>query len=96
MLVWYIGKCMESLINIDNGIQEPTHGYQNCNTSQILIFGGYFKVRQSLYTRVIICINTILNHIDIRVILPRYDGSCMVYRPELKTNMSSNTHTLLI
>ena len=50
MLVWFIGKCMESLINIDNGIKEPTHGYQNCNTSQILIFGGYVKVRESLYT----------------------------------------------
>ena len=50
MLVWFIGKCMESLINIDNGIKEPTHGYQNCNISQILIFGGYVKVRESLYT----------------------------------------------
>ena len=71
MLVWFIGKCMESLINIDNGIKEPTHGYQNCNTSQILIFGGYVKVRESLYTWVIIYVNTILNHIDIRVILSR-------------------------
>ena len=27
-------------------MKEPTHGYQNCNTSQILIFGGYVKLRE--------------------------------------------------
>ena len=73
---------MVSIININNGIKEPTHGYQNCNTSQILIFGGYVKVRESLYTRVIIWVNTILNHIDTREFLPRYEGSCNVYRPK--------------
>ena len=45
-------------------------------------FGGYVKVRKSLYTRVIIWVNTIPNHIDTRVILPRYESSCMGYRPE--------------
>ena len=37
-------------INNNNAIKEPTHGYRNCNTSQILVFGGYLKVRESLYT----------------------------------------------
>ena len=80
--VWYIDECMVSMIYINNGIKEPTHGYQNCNTNQIMIFGGYLKVRESLSTRVIIWVNTILNHIDIRAILPTHEGSCMVYRPE--------------
>ena len=40
---------MVSTINIDNGIKEPTHGYQYCHISQILIFGGYVKVRSCVY-----------------------------------------------
>lgn len=36
----YIGECMESIIGINNGSEEPTHGYQNCNTNQISIFGS--------------------------------------------------------
>ena len=51
-------------------------------TSQILIFGGYVKVKESFYTRVIIWVNTILNHIDTTAILSRYEDSCLVYRPE--------------
>ena len=78
-------KCVLFIVNIYNGIKESTYGYQNCNISQILIFGGYFK--ESLYTRVIIWINTILNlvlfnDIDVRVILSRYESFCMVYRSE--------------
>ena len=55
---------MVSIISIYNNIKESTRGYQNCNPSQTLIFGGYVKVRESLYTRVIIWVTTILNHID--------------------------------
>ena len=50
MLVCYIGECMVSTINLNNGIKEPTHGYQNLNTSQIMIFGGYVKVREAVCT----------------------------------------------
>ena len=64
VLVWDVGKCTVSIINIYNNIEEPTCGHQNCNSSQILIFGGYDQVRESLYTRVIIWVITILNHID--------------------------------
>ena len=64
---------MASLININNGIKEPTCGYQNCKSCQILIFGGYIKVRESLYTLIIIWFNTFVNHIDTRAILPRYE-----------------------
>jgi hypothetical protein len=49
-LVLCIDDCMLSIINIINGIKEPTCGYHNCNTSQMLIFGGYVKVRDSLIT----------------------------------------------
>jgi hypothetical protein len=73
---------MVSMINTNNGITDSTLGYQNCSASQILIFGAYVKVRESLYTRDIIWINTTLDHIDTRGVLPRYEGSCMVYRPE--------------
>ena len=36
-----------------NGMEETTLGYQNCDTSQILIFGGYVKVRN-------VCIQALL------------------------------------
>ena len=40
------------------------------------------RVRESLYTQANIRINTILNNIDTRTILPRCKGSCMVYIPK--------------
>ena len=49
-MVWYIGECMVSIIDINKVIKESTHGRQNCNTSQILIIGGYLTVRVPLYT----------------------------------------------
>ena len=33
-----------SVININDGIKEPTRGFQNGNTSLILITSGYVKV----------------------------------------------------
>ena len=62
-LIWYIDECMVSIININNGIVEPTCGYQNCIASQIVIFSEYVKVRESLYTELLyesIPISTIL------------------------------------
>ena len=41
VLVWYIGECMVIIININNGIKEPTCGYKNCTTNPLLMFGGY-------------------------------------------------------
>jgi hypothetical protein len=40
---------MVSIININNDIKGLTSGYQNCNVTQILIFGAFVKVRDSLY-----------------------------------------------
>ena len=60
------------MVSIDSGIQEPPiRGYHDCKTSQIFIYGGCVKVEEYLYTRVIIWTNTILNHMDTTVIIPR-------------------------
>ena len=48
MLDQYIDdECVVSIISIDNGVKEPTRGYQNCNTNQILIFDKYVEVKKS-------------------------------------------------
>ena len=78
MLDRYIVECMVSMININNGIKEHIRGYRNCNPNQILIYGGYVKMREPLYTRDLVWVYTILNHIDIRMILPRYKSFCMI------------------
>ena len=49
----------------------PIHGHQNCDTSQILIFGGYVKAKESLNTGDILWVDTILNHIDTRAVSRR-------------------------
>ena len=54
------------IININNGLQKPTHGYQNYNTK---ILDRYLKMEESLYTRVVLWINTILKHMNTRAIL---------------------------
>ena len=82
MLDRYIGESMVLIINMNNSIKEPIRGYQNCNLNQILMFGEYVKMRESLYTRDIVWVNTILNHIDIRMILPSYESSCMMCTPK--------------
>ena len=58
------------ITDINNVIKEPTEEYQNWNTTKMLVYGGYVKVRESLYTRVIFWVNTILNHINTRAVLP--------------------------
>ena len=49
MLVWSIGECTVSIIKINNNIKEPTHGYHNYNTNQILIFGKQLKIRDCFF-----------------------------------------------
>ena len=55
---------MVSLMNINYGFKELICRCQNCDAMQILIFDGYLKMRESLYTWKFIWVNTILNHID--------------------------------
>ena len=40
---------MTLIINITYGIKDPTPWISDCNSSQILMFGGYVKVRESLH-----------------------------------------------
>ena len=80
VMIKYTSECLVAIINTNNGIKEPTRRYQSCNTNRIMIFSGHVKVRESLSTQVIIWVNTILNHIDTRAVLPRYAGSRMKYR----------------
>ena len=61
-------------ININNGIKENTYGFRNCSTTHILLLGGYVKVRDCLHTRVVIWSSAILNQIDTKAILSRYQS----------------------
>ena len=45
-----------------------------------------WRVREPFYTQVINWVNTILDHIDTRTILPRNEGFRMVYRPKCHKN----------
>ena len=96
MLDCYIGEFMVSIININNGVEKSTCGYQICNTRQLLIFGVYLKLGESLYAPVIIWVITISNHMDTRVILPRYEGSCIGYISEWYWKQKYKSDTLLI
>ena len=62
-LVWHIGECMVSIININDDIKEPTQGYQDCYSHSNIDVQWVCLVRESLYIRVIIWINTIVNRI---------------------------------
>ena len=70
---------MVSIININDGIKELTCGNQSRTMSQnieiwwvclaeiIFVYPSYYFV------------NTILNHINIRVLLTRHESACMVH-----------------
>jgi hypothetical protein len=79
MFVWYISECTISKINVNNDMMYQTHKYQYRNTNQILLFGGYVEVRESLCMVFIIWVQNIQNHIDTTTIVPRREGSCVVY-----------------
>ena len=49
------------IININNGIKEPTRGYQDCNTSQVVVLGGLSKCENLCIPIVIIWVNVMLN-----------------------------------
>jgi hypothetical protein len=75
VLIWYLGK-MHGVNNQHKYWYHRTiFRCHICNSSQIFIFGGFVQVRESLYTQLVfIWVNFIPNHIDTRVILPRYEG----------------------
>jgi len=61
---------MVTIINFNDGIKELIYGYQNCNATHILMFGGYVKGRESLHTQVIII------YMPFSTILIPYQGEC--------------------
>jgi hypothetical protein len=87
MLDYYIIECRVSIININNDIKKA----YSVNTNQIMVFDKLLKVSESLYSHIVIWINTILNPIDTRTNLLRFEGSCT--RTVSKTQVSSNIHT---
>lgn len=84
-----IHQCWTSIYN---GVKEPTCEYQSFISNQMLILGGYVWVWQSLYVRLIIWVNTKLNRIDTRVILPRYESSSWYIEQNDMEN--KNTHQI--
>ena len=54
MLDWYINKSMVSIHNISIGIRQPTQPLLACSTSQVLVLGGYHKMRKSSYIQVVV------------------------------------------
>lgn len=52
------------MVNISIDIRQPTCWYHNYDTSQLLIFGGHVKERESLCAHVISLVNAILNQVD--------------------------------
>ena len=89
-----IGECMVSIINVNNGIKEPICGYQTCNTNQTIDIWWACQGEGILYTWLITWVNTILNHIDTRVILPTHEVLAMyIDLNGVETNILSNTHT---
>ena len=60
-------------------------GIKIITSVKILIFDGYVKVREPLYARVVIWVNTISNYIDIRVIFPKYESSCILNKVDIPT-----------
>lgn len=70
----HIGECMASIINIENGIKELSRGYQK------FVIQSNIDIWQASQREIFLCVhelsfgvNTILNEIDVRTILPRYE-----------------------
>lgn len=74
VLGWYIGECMESLIDINIVSKNQPMGIKIVVLVKYRYLVGMSKVRESLYIGFIIWVNIILTHIDTTAILPRYEG----------------------
>ena len=80
---------------INNGIKNLPDWYQNSHTSQILTLGGYDNMREALYICLIIWVNTIPLPYWYQVILPRYEGSCMVYISKSHQNQKTCSNSYM-
>jgi hypothetical protein len=72
----YIGECILSIIQHLQMVSKNfirSEDKQNFITSQMLIFGGYLKVGEFVYSWVVVELIAILNHID-RVCIKYQEG----------------------
>lgn len=72
--------------------KEATDGYLNCNT----IFS--YNVKESLYARVIVWVNIVVNHNDTRTLLPTYQNLAWCIGPNgMRKKISANApNTVMI
>ena len=61
MLVWCICENVVSIININNDIKEPPRSIKTEIPVKYGCLVGFVKLRESLYTRVLMGVETILN-----------------------------------
>ena len=71
---------MVSIINISNGIKEPTHGYQNCHISQTLIFGGMSRCENFCISELKFGSIRFYTILILQRYFHRYEGSCMILK----------------
>lgn len=72
----------------------PVCAYQNCNTSQVWIFRGYVKVRESLYTQVIIRANTMRIPFKTILILWQFCLGMKIHAWNIEPNDVKNENTI--
>ena len=65
------------ILNIKNGIEEHTCGYESCNTNQVLVFGGPLTVRNLCMSELVFGSESFKT-----TVLSRYEGSCMLHKSE--------------
>ena len=82
MLVWCICEYMVSIININNDIKEPPRSIKTEIPVKYGCWVGFVKLRESLYTRILIWVETILNILVLGRFSLGMKGSCMLYRLE--------------
>ena len=70
MLARYTSECLVPIINTVMVSKNLPVDIKILIPVKFLVFSEYVKMRESFSTRVIIWVNTILNHIDTRAVLP--------------------------
>ena len=90
MLVWFRGKCMVSIININNSTKKNLPMDLKIIPPIKYWYLVHMSRWENLYVPKLLWVNNILNYDELGQYLPRYDGSCLVYRP--KSHREQNYH----
>ena len=67
MMDRYIVECMVSIININNGIKEPTCEYQSCNASQVF-HNGWVSKGESIFVNLSYYLGQDLFYVGLKVL----------------------------